>query len=82
MRAQGFRPAALAGLWRLSSSRLTAGPAIHIGNPHYAPSSDDVVALLERTHNVVVNLRGVGLDNPSMSALRSATTDVFGLFRS
>jgi hypothetical protein len=34
-------------------------PAVTLGNPHYAPSADEVLRLLERMHNAVVNLLGV-----------------------
>lgn len=37
-------------------------PAVSLGNPHYVPSSDEVLALLDRMHNAVVNLLGVSLD--------------------
>lgn len=37
-------------------------PAINLGNPHYVPSPEEVLALLERTHSAVVNLLGVSLD--------------------
>jgi HAD superfamily hydrolase (TIGR01484 family) len=36
--------------------------AISLGNPHYVPSPDEVLALLERMHNAVLNLLGVSLD--------------------
>jgi hypothetical protein len=38
-------------------------PAINLGSPHYVPSANEVLTLLERMHNVVVNLLGVALDN-------------------
>jgi hydroxymethylpyrimidine pyrophosphatase-like HAD family hydrolase len=34
-------------------------PAINLGNPHYVPTADEVLSLLERMHNAVVNLLGV-----------------------
>ena len=37
--------------------------AINLGNPHYIPLADEVLAVLERTHSVTVNLLGVALDN-------------------
>jgi hydroxymethylpyrimidine pyrophosphatase-like HAD family hydrolase len=37
-------------------------PAVSLGNPHYAPSAEEVLTLLERMHNAVVNLLGVSLD--------------------
>lgn len=36
--------------------------AINLGNPHYVPSANEVLALLERMHSAVVNLLGVALD--------------------
>jgi len=38
-------------------------PAINLGNPHYVPSSREIMALLERMHSAVVNLLGVSLDS-------------------
>lgn len=38
-------------------------PAINLGNPHYVPAVHEVLTLLERMHNAVVNLLGVSLDN-------------------
>jgi hydroxymethylpyrimidine pyrophosphatase-like HAD family hydrolase len=37
-------------------------PAINLGNPHHIPSGNEVLALLDRMHSVVVNLLGVSLD--------------------
>lgn len=37
-------------------------PAVNLGNPHYMPRADEVLALLERMHSAVVNLLGVGID--------------------
>jgi HAD superfamily hydrolase (TIGR01484 family) len=37
-------------------------PAINVGNPHHIPSEDEVLALLDRMHSVVVNLLGVSPD--------------------
>jgi HAD superfamily hydrolase (TIGR01484 family) len=37
--------------------------AINLGNPHYAPTAEDVLSLLERMHCMVVNLLGVSLDS-------------------
>jgi hypothetical protein len=37
-------------------------PAINFGNPHYAPTPEEVLALLERMHSAVVNLLGVSLE--------------------
>lgn len=37
-------------------------PAINLGNPHYVPSADEVLSLLDRMHSTVVNLLGVPLD--------------------
>jgi hypothetical protein len=37
-------------------------PAVTLGNPHYTPSADEVLTLLERMHNAVVNLLGVSLE--------------------
>lgn len=37
-------------------------PAINLGNPHCAPTASEVLTLLERMHNVVVNMLGVALD--------------------
>ncbi|MCU1313425.1 MAG: yhaX, partial [Acidobacteriaceae bacterium] len=37
-------------------------PAISLGNPHYVPSANEVLTLLERMHSTVVNLLGVSLD--------------------
>lgn len=37
-------------------------PAISLGNPHYVPSADDAASLLERMHNVTVNLLGAALE--------------------
>lgn len=36
--------------------------AINLGNPHYVPSANEVLALLERMHSAVVNLLGVSLE--------------------
>ncbi|MEG9438538.1 HAD-IIB family hydrolase [Edaphobacter sp. HDX4] len=41
----------------------TFEPAINTGSPHYVPSRNDVVSLLERMHNAVVNMLGVALDS-------------------
>lgn len=38
-------------------------PAINLGNPHYQPTSGEVLSLLERAHSVAVNLLGVSLDH-------------------
>ena len=38
-------------------------PAINLGNPHYVPSANEVLSLLERMHSAVVNLLGVGVDD-------------------
>jgi hypothetical protein len=37
-------------------------PAVTLGNPHYTPSADEVLRLLERMHNAVVNLLAVSLE--------------------
>lgn len=37
-------------------------PAVNLGNPHYAPAASEVLTLLERAYNVVVNLLGIALD--------------------
>ncbi len=37
-------------------------PAVNLGNPHYAPAAGEVLTLLERAYNVVVNLLGIALD--------------------
>jgi hypothetical protein len=37
-------------------------PAVTLGNPHYTPSSEEVLTLLERMHSAVVNLLGVSLE--------------------
>jgi hydroxymethylpyrimidine pyrophosphatase-like HAD family hydrolase len=37
-------------------------PAVTLGNPHYVPAAEEIVLLLQRMHNVVVNLLGVSLD--------------------
>jgi hypothetical protein len=37
--------------------------AIALGNPHYVPSAQEVLTLLERMHSVAVNLLGVSLDS-------------------
>jgi hypothetical protein len=39
--------------------------AITLGNPHYIPAAEEVVVLIQRMHNVVVNLLGVTLDSRS-----------------
>jgi hypothetical protein len=39
--------------------------AINLGNPHYVPSAEDVLSLLERMDSTVVNLLGVSLDATS-----------------
>jgi hydroxymethylpyrimidine pyrophosphatase-like HAD family hydrolase len=36
--------------------------AVTLGNPHYVPSAEDVLTLLERMHSAVVNLLGVSLE--------------------
>jgi hypothetical protein len=41
----------------------TFEPAINLGNAHYVPSRNDVVALLERMNNAVVNMLGVALES-------------------
>ena len=38
-------------------------PAVSLGNPHYVPGAEEVLALIERMHNVVVNMLGVSLDD-------------------
>lgn len=44
-------------------------PAVTLGNPHYTPSADEVLTLLERMHNAVVNLLGVSLEKrPEISS--------------
>jgi hypothetical protein len=40
----------------------TFEPAVTLGNPHYTPSADEVLTLLERMHSAVVNLLGVSLE--------------------
>jgi hypothetical protein len=47
-------------------------PAVMLGNPHYAASADEVLTLLERMHNVVVNLLGGIAGGPSGRLLRVA----------
>jgi hydroxymethylpyrimidine pyrophosphatase-like HAD family hydrolase len=37
--------------------------AVRLGNPHYVPRADEVMALVDRMHNVTVNLLGVSLDS-------------------
>jgi hydroxymethylpyrimidine pyrophosphatase-like HAD family hydrolase len=37
--------------------------AVRLGNPHYVPRPDEVMALVDRMHNVAVNLLGVSLDS-------------------
>lgn len=37
-------------------------PGVNLGNSHYVPRADEVLALLERMHSAVVNLLGVGID--------------------
>jgi hydroxymethylpyrimidine pyrophosphatase-like HAD family hydrolase len=37
--------------------------AIRLGNPHYVPRADEVMTLVDRMHNVTVNLLGVSLDS-------------------
>lgn len=37
--------------------------AITLGNPHYAPAAHEIVILLERMHNVAVNLLAVSIEN-------------------
>jgi hypothetical protein len=36
--------------------------AVPLGNPHYTPSANEVLRLLDRMHNTVVNLLGVSLE--------------------
>ncbi|WP_035349620.1 HAD hydrolase family protein [Edaphobacter aggregans] len=38
-------------------------PAVNLGNPHYVPRAEEVLALLERMHSAVVNLLGVAIDD-------------------
>ena len=56
-------------------------PAVNLGNPHCVPGSGEVLSLIERMHNSVVNMLGVSLDNRpvyvaevvrKLEALRSA----------
>jgi hypothetical protein len=44
-------------------------PAVSLGNPHYVPSAEEVLRLLERMHSTVVNMLGVSLDaRPQVSS--------------
>lgn len=39
--------------------------AVTLGNPHYMPAAEEIVSLIGRAYNVVVNLLGVNLDSRS-----------------